>query len=175
MLFRSGYWRASKNTKRKKEKSKRPEKIKTVTVTKEGPLTKQQFGKITLNTIRLARNLSALPTIAKEVSQLKKNLKTLSESKSFSQGKQKGKNLGLSKILDNASTAAAVATLGAYAATDTTEQPKQQEYEKSVYDTKSLEEQAAEEREAYSQGSNQQPVPVTPPAPPPVEIGRAHV
>ena len=86
-----GYWRASKNTKSKKEKSKRPEKIKTVTVTKEGPLTKQQFGKITLNTIRLARNLSALPTIAKEVSKLKKNLKTLSESKSFSQGKQKRK------------------------------------------------------------------------------------
>ena len=113
-----GYWRASKNTKSKKEKSKRPEKIKTVTVTKEGPLTKQQFGKITLNTIRLARNLSALPTIAKEVSQLKKNLKTLSESKNFSQEKQKRKekDYDLLKILDNASTAAAVAGLTAFAA-----------------------------------------------------------
>ncbi len=166
-----GYWRAAKNARTKKEKSSKPEKIKTVTVTKEGPLTKQQFGKITLNSIRLARNLSALPTIAKEVKQLSKNLKALSETKNFS--KRKGKGIDVAKFLiDNTSTIASVATLGAYAATDTTEanagEQKIQEYKQSVYDTKSLEEQAAEEREAYSQGSNQQqPVPVTPPPPVP--------
>jgi len=168
-----GYWRAAKNARTKKEKSSKPEKIKTVTVTKEGPLTKQQFGKITLNTIRLARNLSALPTIAKEVKQLSKNLKALSETKNFS--KRKGKGVDVTKFLiDNISSIASVATLGAYAATDTTEanaadtEQKNQEYKQSVYDTKSLEEQAAEEREAYSQGSNQQqPVHVTPPPPAP--------
>ncbi len=32
-----GYWRAAKNTRTKKEKSSKPEKVKTVTVTKEGP------------------------------------------------------------------------------------------------------------------------------------------
>jgi hypothetical protein len=168
-----GYWRAAKNTRTKKEKSSKPEKVKTVTVTKEGPLTKQQLGKITLNSIKLARNLSALPTIAKEVKQLSKNLKALSETKNFS--KRKGKGVDVTKFLiDNISSIASVATLGAYAATDTTEanaadtEQKNQEYKQSVYDTKSLEEQAAEEREAYSQGSNQQqPVPVTPPPPAP--------
>ena len=168
-----GYWRAAKNTRTKKEKSSKPEKVKTVTVTKEGPLTKQQLGKITLNSIKLARNLSALPTIAKEVKQLSKNLKALSETKNFS--KKKGKGVDVTKFLiDNISSIASVATLGAYAATDTTEanaadtEQKNQEYKQSVYDTKSLEEQAAEEREAYSQGSNQQqPVPVTPPPPAP--------
>ncbi len=141
-----GYWRAAKNARTKKEKSSKPEKIKTVTVTKEGPLTKQQFGKITLNSIRLARNLSALPTIAKEVKQLSKNLKALSETKNFSKGK--GKGVDVTKFLkDNASTIASVATLGAYAASDAIAETtpdkigeeKPQEYKQSVYETKSLE------------------------------------
>ena len=174
-----GYWRAAKNTRTKKEKSSKPEKVKTITVTKEGPLTKQQFGKITLNSIRLARNLSALPSIAKEIKTFHKNLKTISENGGFDgKGKRKkgGKgSLDLSKLLDKLGTGASAAYLGAYAAATQSEETPQgsegekpQEYKQSVYDTKSLEQQAAEEREAYSQGSNQQqPVPVAPPPPAP--------
>jgi len=175
-----GYWRAAKNARTKKEKSSKPEKIKTVTVTKEGPLTKQQFGKITLNTIRLARNLSALPTIAKEVKQLSKNLKALSETKNFSKGK--GKGVDVTKFLiDNISSIASVATLGAYAASDAIAETtpdkigeeKPQEYKQSVYETKSLEELAAEEREAYSQPAQPVapttlPTPASTPAPAPM-------
>ena len=94
-----GYWRASKNTKSKKEKSKRPEKIKTVTVTKEGPLTKQQFGKITLNTIKLARNLSSLPTINNEIKNLRKSLQKFSEITSKDIAGKKEKRLENLKML----------------------------------------------------------------------------
>ena len=187
-----GYYRASKNTKNTKEKSSGPEKVKTITVTKEGPLTKQQLGKITLNSIKLARNLSALPMISKEVKTLHQNLKTILEKGGLG-GKGSGKGVGGKKgkfnldsikksLIDNASTVASVATLGAYAASDAIAKPaetpqgrigteeKPQEYKQSAYDTKSLEEQAAQEREAYSQGSNQQPAPQAPVAPAPAPM-----
>jgi len=191
-IYVPGYYRSSKNTKNKKEKSSGPEKVKTITVTKEGPLTKQQLGKITLNSIKLARNLSALPTISKEVKTLHQNLKTILENGGLG-GKGGGKGIGGKKgkfnldslkksLIDNASTVASVATLGAYAASDAIAKPaetpqgrigtedKPQEYKQSVYDTKSLEEQAAQEREAYSQGSNQQPAPQAPVAPAPAPM-----
>ena len=181
-----GYWRASKNTRAKKEKSKKPEKIKIVKVTKDGPLTKEQLGKISLNTIRISRSLSALPTIGKEIKTLHKNLKSISESGGFGSkggfGKTGKGSKGLitkywKEILQGLTAVGGITAVNMISNENKTETPttpqapegkigeeKPQEYNQSVYDTKTLEQQAAEEREAYSQGSNQQqtPEPVAP-------------